>query len=29
MTEDAQDLARRVQDQTIDTAREFFGAPLG
>ena len=29
MTEDAQDLARRVQDQTVDTAREFFGASLG
>ena len=29
MTEDAQNLARRVQDQTVDTAREFFGASLG
>jgi len=29
MTEDAQDLARRVQDQTVDSARDFFGASLG
>jgi len=29
MTEDAQDLARRVQDQTVESAREFFGASLG
>ena len=29
MTEDARDLARRVQDQTVDSARGFFGASLG
>lgn len=29
MTEDARDLARRVRDQTVDSARGFFGASLG
>ncbi len=29
MTEDAQNLTRRVQDQTVDSARDFFGASLG
>ena len=29
MTEDARNLARRVQDQTVDSARGFFGASLG
>jgi hypothetical protein len=28
MTEDARNLARRVQDQTVDSARGFFGASL-
>jgi hypothetical protein len=28
MTEDARNLARRVQDQTVDSAREFLGASL-
>ena len=29
MTEDARNLARRVQDKTVDSARGFFGASLG
>jgi hypothetical protein len=29
MTEDARNLARWVQDQTVDSARECFGASLG
>lgn len=29
MTEDAQNLARRVQEQTVSSARGFFGASLG
>ncbi|MDQ4126681.1 MAG: hypothetical protein M3151_01775 [Actinomycetota bacterium] len=29
MTEDEQSLPRRVQDQTLSSARDFFGASLG
>jgi hypothetical protein len=29
MTEDAQNLARLVQDHTVDSARDFLGASLG
>lgn len=29
MTEDSQDLARRVRDQTVSSARDFFGRSLG
>lgn len=29
MTEDEQSLARRVQDQTVSSARDFFGGSLG
>jgi hypothetical protein len=29
VTEDEQSLARRVQDQTVSSARDFFGASLG